>query len=410
MTSEYLRSQNLLLVLPLRAYRSRSKIFVDDQARNGLRLWLENFDRLILACPTSDDVPPDSWLSVDDHRISFLALPAAYTPVRFTIALPKMMPILRRSIAASDYLQFAIGGFWGDWGAVSSVIAATMKRPYAVWTDRVESEVIRFQSKQKAWPRRLYGYLNVWLTQRLERFVIRRAGLGLFHGMDCYTAYARYSKNPYLVDDIHIGEEDHITEAELSRRLTGNKPLHFVYAGRAHKDKGIYDWINVFEQLAARRHGFRATWFGDGPELEAARSIVRDRSLAEIITLPGPVSHVELLQQLKSADAFVFCHKTMESPRNLIEALACGLPLVGYRSEYASHLVSKNGGGILSLIDDIPTLASRIENLFDRTALYELSERAARDGSRFTADAAFRYRSELMKSLKSDDFAATRPP
>ena len=204
MTSANPRSQILLLVLPLRAYRSRSRIFVDDQARNGLRLWLENFDRLILACPTLDAASPDGWVPVDDDRINFVALPAAYTPLRFLVTLPKTVMILRRSIAASDYLHFAIGGFWGDWGAVASIIATRMKRAYAVWTDRVELEVIRFQSKSKTWPRRCYGYLNVWLTQRLERFVIRRAGLSLFHGMDCYTAYARYAKKPHLVDDIHI--------------------------------------------------------------------------------------------------------------------------------------------------------------------------------------------------------------
>ena len=210
-TADNPRPQRLLLVLPLHAYRSKSQIFVDAQARNGLRLWLENFDSLILACATMDDLPPDGCLPIDDNRISFVGLPATYSPHRFVIALRKMTPILCKSIAASDYLHFAIGGFWGDWGAASCIIAAAMMRPYAVWTDRVESEVIRFQSKSKVRKKRFYGFLNVWLTQRLERFVIRRAALGLFHGMDCYAAYARYSKNPHLVDDIHINEEDHVT-------------------------------------------------------------------------------------------------------------------------------------------------------------------------------------------------------
>ena len=196
-----------------------------------------------------------------------------------------------------------------------------------------------------------------------------------------------------------LSEEDHVTEAELSRRFTREEPLRFVYAGRAHKDKGIYDWLTVFERLAARRRDFRATWFGDGPELEAARAIVLDRSLAEIVTLPGPISHVELLQQLKAADAFVFCHKTQELPRNLIEALACGLPVVGYRSEYASHLISKNGGGSLMPMDDVAALVLAAVSLFERTKLRELSEQAARDGGRFTADIAFRHRSDLMKSV-----------
>ena len=66
-----------------------------------------------------------------------------------------------------------------------------------------------------------------------------------------------------------------------------------------------------------------------------------------------------MLQHLKGADAFVFCHKTQESPRSLIEALACGLPLVGYHSEYASHLISEKCGGIFSPMDDIASVVSR---------------------------------------------------
>ena len=49
------------------------------------------------------------------------------------------------------------------------------------------------------------------------------------------------------------------------------------------------------------------------------------------ITFLGGLDHDQLLRELKARDVFVFCHKIPESPRCLIEALQCGVPIVGYK-------------------------------------------------------------------------------
>lgn len=397
-------NESILLVLPLRAYNVHGRIFTDDQACNGLLRWLDNFQAVTLACPTivaceapADTLPIDSLPT--QGRFRFHALPYAYSPGTFARTFLPTMSRLRTLIAESSYLHFAIGGFWGDWGSFSCVLASRMQRPYAVWTDRVESDVIRFQASSRSGLRRLYGQMNALLTQLLERSVIRRAGIGLFHGMDCYNAYSRFSTNPQLVDDVHLGTDAHISDAELSTRLARQSLRHFVYAGRAHRDKGIHDWIAVFATLAQKRQDFRATWFGSGPDLEAARAEVKRRSLDAVIRFEGSIPHNDLLIALKNADAFVFCHKTRESPRCLIEALACGLPLVGYRSDYASQLVAEHHGGLLISPDDVASLAAAVETLFDDSTLHLRSRAAARDGSLFSTEAIFKHRSDLMKRL-----------
>jgi len=397
-------SGGLLLVLPLCLDDVGGELYIDGQARNGLAKWLDNFETITLACPvtrrtaaTSSTLPLDGLAGRD--RVTFVALPLARSPLQFLRHLTSTAAVLAGLIESARYPHFAIGGIWGDWGAVGGLIASRMGRRYAVWTDRVESQVIRFQASRKSALRRLNGHVNATLTEVLERAVIRRSSLGLFHGMDCFTAYAGFSSNPHLVDDIHFGQEAQISESELVSRLGRSGPMRFIYAGRAHGDKGIFDWIDVFSELAARRRDFLATWYGDGPELDRARAIVLSRELGGVIELPGSISHSEMLLRMKDADAFVFCHKTPESPRCLGEALASGLPLVGYRSDYAAHLVAQNAGARLSVKDDIGSLTAQIEGLFDRAVLRELSFRAARDGIQFTSDAVFKHRSDLMKGM-----------
>ena len=87
---------------------------------------------------------PEGWSPVsvlDDvaDRLALHPLPMAYRPDRFLRALPGARRDIRALIERHDYLSFAIGGLFGDWGAVSCLLAHRMGRPFAVWTDNRKS-------------------------------------------------------------------------------------------------------------------------------------------------------------------------------------------------------------------------------------------------------------------------------
>jgi glycosyltransferase involved in cell wall biosynthesis len=338
------------------------------------------------------------------ERLRFVALPFAYAPTRFFINLPRIIRLLRREISEADYLHFAIGGLWGDWASVASLLASHSRLPFAIWTDRVESQVTKFNSRSKVGLRRRYTSLTASLMARYERFVVRRCALGLFHGMDCYRAYAKYCTNSHVVHDVHVGANSAITTSVLANRLSRSKdrPLRLAYAGRVHTDKGVHDWIEALALASEKGMPFTATWFGAGPELTAAQEHVIARGASDKIEFPGALNdHSKLLLELKQFDAFVFCHKTPESPRCLIEALLCGLPIIGYETEYPRDLIRAHGGGCLTRRDDVQALAtSLIQISKDRNLLADLSERAARDGAPLTDEGTFRHRSELMKTIR----------
>lgn len=388
--------QRLLLVLPLQVHRHQSRIFIDAQAHNGLRLWLDNFRFLTLACPTVDEPPPTGVLPIDDPRIRFIGLPVAYLPHRFFMSLFPTARLLRKAISDSDYLHFAIGGLFGDWGAVGAIIAHCSSRPFAVWTDRVESQVVAFHAAQKKGPRKYYYSLLAELMKRYERRIVSMSVLGLFHGMDCYSAYAPFCSNPQLVHNVHLDRDSRIGVDELDARLKSTGPIKIAYAGRAHRDKGIFDWIEVLSLAAKNGVDFDAVWFGDGPELENARQEIANLGLSDRVQFQGAVTpHSALIQKLRTFDLFLFCHKTMESPRCLIEALICGLPLIGYDSPYPQDLIKEHGGGLLSPMGSISLLFESICKFRDLKVA--ITHRARLDGERFDAESVFRHRSKLIK-------------
>lgn len=397
----------LLLVLPLPIFDVGGEFYLDAQACNGLRLWLDNFDRIILCNPVqSVAVAPADTLAlrptIASDRLSVELFPTAWTPPTFLRALRPMIGRLNRLIDRATHLQFAIGGFWGDWGAVGALVAHRKGRQAAIWTDRVESQVMAFQAQSHAGARRIYRLINAWLAKQLERIVIRRSALGLFHGMDTYSAYARYSPAPHLVHDIHLGRAARIGETALAIKLARGPrdPLKLVYAGRVHRDKGVYDWIEALALAIGQGAAIEAVWYGDGPELAAARALIAERGLGGAVEFAGALHDRErLLEELRRADLFLFCHLTLESPRCLIEALLSGTPIIGYRSDYAADLIAAHGGGILTAMEP-GDLAARLVSLAgDPATLERLIAAAAADGHPMVDEDVFRHRSDLIKTL-----------
>jgi len=395
----------LLLVLPIRAHKTEDGVYIDSQAHNGLRLWLKNFDEVVLACllVTNQDGPTLPLSTIEGHeRLTFVPLPERWLPHKFVGALLPVSKILAREIDRADYLHFAIGGLWGCWPSVASLIAVQRKRRFAVWTDRVESQVARTAAGAKTGLAKIYTLMTAEIMRHYERAIIRRSAIGLFHGADCFDAYAKFCANPHLVHDIHINPSQHISADELDARLhRRGDELRVAYAGRAVADKGVMDWVTAISIARDQGAKLSATWFGTGVELAAAQQLARD--LRAPILFPGSLPHGEILDTLKTFDIFMFCHKTLESPRCLIEALACGLPIVGYRSPYPADLISEGGGGVLVDRDDTGKLAEIIVALQDdRIKLDELSRCARLDGQRFSDELVFTHRSSLMRTISNN--------
>ena len=397
----------LLLYLPVPLHRRDGALCLEDQACNGLRLWARHFDRLLVLQPLSDDPAPPAWVPLDRigpalEQIEFVTLPVAWRPDRFLRALPATLPRIRDAIARADLIGFAIGGLFGDWGAVGAWTAHRMRKPFYIWTDRVESEVTRRAAHGQPWRRRLRARLEYRPMAWQERALIRRAALGLFHGRETFETYAPYCRNPQLVHDIHLSRADHISPERLPQKIAaaGDSALRIVYAGRADAMKGAMEWLDALESLAARGIRFHARWLGDGPLLGAMRARVAAGPLAGCVDLPGFVSDRQaLLEALRAADLLLFCHMTPESPRILIEALASGCPIVGHDSAFPADLIASHGGGWLTPIGDRQALADALARLAgDRPRLQGLIEAAARVGAEFDDETVFAHRARLIRT------------
>ncbi len=401
----------MLLVLPALFRIIDGKLYVEAQAANGLNRWGDYFSKVVAAAPV---IPEEmalaekniAWQSADviSDRIELVPLPWAYSPKLFARKYFACRALLVRQVRRCEYLQFAIGGLWGDWAAVAATEARRQRRTYAIHTDRVESDVIRKlaqgQSGMRAWKCRV----EAALMDRYHRFLINRCSVGLWHGQECFAAYSKWCQNNHLIHDVHTKKSDAISSSELEKKVQDlsdpSSPLKIAYAGRLSAMKAPLEWVRAIKRAHDLGIELQATWYGDGELRSDVERLIEELDLHGVIDLRGFVSDREqLLNGVREAHLVMFTHITPESPRCLLEALICGSPIVGYKNPFAEDLTHEFGGGSFVSIHDWQRLGELLVNLYkNRDELGQLVRKAAENGRRFNDDEVFRERSQFIKS------------
>jgi hypothetical protein len=404
---------SMYLVLPVPFHSVDGRLYVEAQAANGLDRWADYFAQVKVAAPVIPETLLSSlsgfvWRPVDTlengSRIECQALPWAYSPKEFLREYKRTRKLIAASIAASQHLQFAIGGLIGDWAALAAIEAVRQRRRYAIHTDRVEHEVVLKTASSASALRRVKIALEAPAMKRYHRYVIERCSLGLWHGDDCYRAYSPWCRQSHLIHDIHTKQTDLIGAVALAGKVEevrSGATLKLCYAGRLDPMKAPLEWLAAIATARDRGAKLQATWYGEGTMLAEALAERSRLGLDDVVEFGGFVAdRATMLAHLRAAHALVFTHVTPESPRILLESLVSGTPIVGYDNAYAVNLLEATGGGARVKLHDTEALGALIASLAeDRERLAAITLDAATTGSHFTDAAVFSERSELLKQF-----------
>jgi glycosyltransferase involved in cell wall biosynthesis len=171
------------------------------------------------------------------------------------------------------------------------------------------------------------------------------------------------------------------------------------FAGRFVPEKGIHDLVAATARMT---EPVRLLLVGDGPlrdEIEA----MRPGNVS--IEVRRDVPHARMPEAYSEMDVLVLPSRTMagwaeQFGRVLVEALSCGVPVVGSDSGEIAWVVNTTGGGCVFREGDVAQLVRILENLraqpAERRRLADHGRAVVSE--RFTADACARDMAELLNS------------
>lgn len=175
--------------------------------------------------------------------------------------------------------------------------------------------------------------------------------------------------------------------------MPANKEEHsevrLLFVSRLIERKGLQ---YVLPQLKAIEN-ITLTIVGDGPYRQTLEDIVASNSLNEKVIFVGQKDKAEIVPYYQNADIFILPSSKEGMPNVVLEAMACGLPIIMTPCQGSTELVDESNGFIVEAdkFGEVIEQLSRDSLLIDRLAI----------GSRTKAEEYFSWDSVVNKYLNA---------
>ncbi len=235
---------------------------------------------------------------------------------------------------------------------------------------------------------------NIFLDHLSEPYHSRALGLIRDHAQavdrfiavsDYYAGHmAQYLQIPGAkVDVVPLGIA---VDGFAPRDGAASTPFTIGYLGRVAPEKGVHLLCDAYRRLRGQGelHGCRLELAGYlGPEhrayVDGMMRQIGEWGLESEIHYRGPLEFDDKVSFLRALDIFAV-PATYDDPKGLalVEAMACGVPVVAARRGTYIELLERTGGGVLTAPDDLDSLMAELVRLrSDAAARRALGERGA---------------------------------
>jgi glycosyltransferase involved in cell wall biosynthesis len=162
---------------------------------------------------------------------------------------------------------------------------------------------------------------------------------------------------------------------------------YILYAGRLSHGKGLFDLLEAAGPIL-RQHDVKILIAGDGVLGARLDRLIRDRGLAGRVMLLGQVSRDDLIRLYQNATIFILPSYYEGLPTVLLEAMACGVPVIGTAVSGCVDVITDRHDGRLIPPGSPESIARTVTELLDDDGMRRSLGRNARQTieNRFTWD------------------------
>jgi glycosyltransferase involved in cell wall biosynthesis len=152
-----------------------------------------------------------------------------------------------------------------------------------------------------------------------------------------------------------------------------------LYTGRLAFEKGLPVLFESLGTLKDQGYDFELTLVGDGPDRAALEASARALGIGEQVVFAGFAGQDEVLAHLRQSDMLLLPSFAEGVPVSLMEAMACGLPVIATYVGGVVELVEHARTGQMVHAGDPVSLKEAIASYLQDRGLRELVSRQGRD-------------------------------
>lgn len=317
----------------------------------------ELFNQTTLVVPVTDSAATAGEVPLTGHhlRIATLSLPAGEDFRRKLNLLPWLItnaPKLLKQVWQADAVHVPIPG---DIGTLGMLLAFALRKPLCV--RYCGNWFVSHTTAERLWK---------WF---MERFAGGR-NVMLATGGDIQPP----SRNPSVrwIFSTSLTEQE-LQRTRRSRTLKPDGAFRLIIVCRQELGKGTDIIIQSLPLLAGQFPNLHLDVVGAGGGLAFFKQLAASLNLTDRVSFHGKVNHDGVLRLLDQADLFCYPTESEGFPKVVVEALACGLPVVTTNVSILPNLVGTGSGIVLDASNKVApeTLASAIRECLSDEARYQ---------------------------------------
>ncbi len=365
-----------------RSFRSPTGYATDGGFPIQMRALSELFDETRIVVPCDDKGPREGEIPLTGHRLTIVPLshPPGYGWKRKVGLIPwfaRYGPVLLREVLYADAVHTPIPG---DIGTLGMLLAWFLRKPLFV----------RHCGNWFA-PRTVAEHFWKWF---MERFAGGKNVMLATGG----APEPPSRRNPYVrwIFSTTLTEQQLKKCATLREANFGLNP-RLIIVGRQEEEKGTGVVIQSLPFIQKTFPGVTLEVLGDGADLPKFKELAKVLGFEKKVVFHGRVTHEEVLKHLKQAD--LFCLPTISEgfPKVVLEALACGLPVITTPISVLPQLIM-NGCGVLLKERTPEALAEAVQFcLSDANRYREMSRIAIQTAQQYSLE---RWRDTIGAMLR----------
>jgi glycosyltransferase involved in cell wall biosynthesis len=211
----------------------------------------------------------------------------------------------------------------------------------------------------------------------LERYVLNRAEYGIAGSDESAGVWRAKGYTRPIAVIPQFGVDPELFHPAAVRRQGESLVVGFV--GRLVKEKGV---DLLLEALDGLPDSCRAQVAGSGPDEDRLRTLIQKLGLEGKVTLAGKIPAAHMPEFYRQLDVLVLPSRTRQNwkeqfGRVLVEAMACGVPVIGSDSGEIPNVVGD--AGLIFAEGQVDALRSCLAQLVDKPELRASLGRKGRD-------------------------------
>ncbi len=161
------------------------------------------------------------------------------------------------------------------------------------------------------------------------------------------------------------------------------KQVTFVSCGRFVEKKAPQLTIKAFGLVLRKTPNAKLVMIGDGELLEECERLANDLNIVSSIEFTGVLNQQQIAEKFKTATAFLqhsittIQNDSEGTPLTIMEAMACGLPVIATKHGGIADIITDNETGFLVNEQDINGMAEKMRFIIENRKQAEIIGRAA---------------------------------